>query len=68
MRFPYREPDGNREAQIMSRATAMQATAAKDESLGAIADMSKSVLRYAENHTRANDGKLQVANAVHGTT
>jgi hypothetical protein len=52
--------DGNREAQIMSRAGAMQATAAKDESLGAIADMSKSVLRYAENHTRANDGKLQL--------
>jgi len=52
--------DGNREAQIMSRATAMQATAAKDESLGAVADMSKSVLRYAENHTRANEGKLQL--------
>jgi hypothetical protein len=52
--------DGNREAQIMSRAGAMQATAAKDESLGAIADMSKSVLRCAENHTRANDGKLQL--------
>ena len=52
--------DGNREAQIMSRATAMQATAAKDESLGTITDMSKSVLRYAENHTRANDGKLQL--------
>jgi len=52
--------DGNREAQIMSRATAMQATAAKDESLATIADISKSVLRYAENHTRANDGKLQL--------
>jgi hypothetical protein len=52
--------DSNREAQIMSRAGAMQATSAKDESLGAIADMSKSVLRYAENHTRANDGKLQL--------
>jgi len=51
--------DGNREAQIMSRAAAMQATAAKDESLAAIADMSKSVLRYAENHTRANDSKLK---------
>jgi len=52
--------DGNREAQIMSRAAAMQATAAKDESLTAIADMSKSVLRYAENHTRGADGKLQL--------
>ena len=54
------EHDGNREAQIMSRAAATQATAAKDESLAAIADMSKSVLRYAENHTRANDAKLQL--------
>jgi len=52
--------DGNREAQIMSRAAALEATAAKDESLGVIADMSKSVLRYAENHTRANDAKLQL--------
>ena len=52
--------DGNREAQIMSRAAAMQATAAKDESLETITDMSKSVLRYAENHTRGNDGKLQL--------
>ena len=52
--------DGNREAQIMSRAAAMEATAAKDESLGVIADMSKSVLRYAENHTRTNDAKLQL--------
>lgn len=52
--------DGNREADIMSRAAAMQATAAKDESLAAIADMSKSVLRYAENHTRGADAKLQL--------
>jgi hypothetical protein len=52
--------DGNREAQIMSRAAATQATSAKDESLTAIADMSKSVLRYAENHTRADDAKLQL--------
>ena len=56
----FEEHDGNREAQIMSRAAAMQATAAKDESLGSITDMSKSVLRYAENHTRANEGKLQL--------
>lgn len=52
--------DDNREAQILSRAAATQATAAKDESLAAITDMSKSVLRYAENHTRRNDGKLQL--------
>jgi hypothetical protein len=52
--------DGNREAQFMSRAAAMQATAAKDESLGVIADMSKSVLRYAENHTRCNDSTLRL--------
>jgi hypothetical protein len=52
--------DDNRDAQIMSRATAMRATAAKDESLEAIADMSKSVLRYAENHTRGEDGKLKL--------
>lgn len=56
----FGEHDTNREAQIMSRATAMQATAAKDESLGTIADMAKSVLRYAENHTRGEDGKLQL--------
>jgi hypothetical protein len=54
------EHDGNREAQIMSRAAALQATSAKDESLATITDMSRSVLRYAENHTRANDGKLQL--------
>ena len=52
--------DGNREAHILGRAAALQATAAKDESLAAITDMSKSVLRYAENHTRGNDGKLQL--------
>jgi hypothetical protein len=52
--------DDNREAQRMSRAAAMQATAAKGESLETIADMSKSVLRYAENHTRGDDGTLRL--------
>jgi hypothetical protein len=52
--------DGNREAQIMSRANAMQATGAKDESLGTIGDMTKSVIRYAENTTRGEDAKLQL--------
>ena len=54
------EHDGNREAAIQARATAAQSTADKDGSLAKIQDMSKSVIRYAENHSRSDDGQLQL--------
>ena len=54
------EHDGNREAAIQARATAAQSTADKDGSLAKIQDMSKSVIRYAENHSRGDDGQLQL--------
>lgn len=56
----FAQHDGNREAQIIARASSMQTTAAKDESLGTIGDMAKSVIRYAENTTRGDDAKLQL--------
>jgi len=52
--------DANREAAIQARAAAAQSTAEKDGSLTKIQDMSKAVIRYAENHTRGDDGKLQL--------
>jgi hypothetical protein len=54
------EHDGNREAAILARASAAQSTDAKERSLARVDDMSKSVIRYAENHTRGDDGKLQL--------
>jgi len=54
------EHDGNREAAIEARAAAAQSTVAKDGSLAKIQDLSKAVIRYAENHTRGDDGKLQL--------
>jgi hypothetical protein len=54
------EHDGNREAAIQARAAAALSTAAKDASLAKIEDLSKSVIRYGENHTRGDDGKLQL--------
>jgi len=54
------EHDGNREAAIRARASAAQSTDAKDQSLARIQDMSKSVIRYAENLTRGDDGQLQL--------
>jgi hypothetical protein len=56
----FAEHDVNREAQIRSRAATAQSTDAKDGSLSHIQDMSKSVIRYAENHTQGDDGKLQL--------
>lgn len=56
----FAEHDGNREAQILARASLAQGTATKGGSLEKIADMSKSVLRYGENLTRGDDGKLQL--------
>lgn len=52
--------DANREAARDARAAAAQSTADKEGSLAQIQDMSKSVIRYAENHTRGDDGKLQL--------
>lgn len=52
--------DDHREAQIVTRASSLQATATKDESLGTIGDMAKSVIRYAENVHRGDDAKLQL--------
>lgn len=52
--------DANREAAIEARAAAVQSTADKEGSLAQIQDMSKSVIRYAENQTRGDDGKLQL--------
>jgi len=54
------EHDANREAAIQARAQAAQSTATKDGSLAKIQDMSKVLIRYAENHTRGDDGKLQL--------
>ncbi len=54
------EHDGNREAAILARAVAMQGTDTKERSLANVEDMSKSIIRYAENHTRGDDGKLQL--------
>ena len=54
------EHDGNREAAIQARAAAAQSTDAKDASLAKIQDLSKAVIRYGENHTRGDDGKLQL--------
>lgn len=54
------EHDGKREAAILARASAVQRTEAKERSLAKVQDMSKSVIRYAENHTRGDDGKLQL--------
>ena len=52
--------DANREEAIRARAASVQSTVTKDESLRTVEDMTKSVLRYAENHTRGEDGKLQL--------
>lgn len=52
--------DRNRERTIVTRASAAQSTETKDRSLAKIQDMSKSVIRYAENSTRGDDGKLQL--------
>jgi hypothetical protein len=52
--------DVNREAHIRAEATAVQGTVAKRESQRTIEDMAKANLRYAENHTRGDDGKLQL--------
>ena len=54
------EHDANREAAIQARASAVQSTETKDQSLTRVQDMAKSVIRYAENHTRGDDGKLQL--------
>jgi hypothetical protein len=54
------EHDDNREAAIRARAAAAQSAAAKDGSLAKIQDLSKAVIRYGENHTRGDDGKLQL--------
>jgi len=54
------EHDGNREAAIQAHAAAAQSTAAKDASLTKIQDLSKAVIRYGENHTRGDDGMLQL--------
>ena len=54
------EHDANREAKIRAYATAAQSTDAKEQSQRKVEDMSKSVIRYAENHTRSDDGKLQL--------
>lgn len=52
--------DSRREATIAARASAVQSTAAKDAAFVAVQDMAKSVLRYAENHTRGDDTRLQL--------
>jgi hypothetical protein len=54
------EHDGNREANILAKAAAVQSTDAKERSLTKVVDMSRSVIRYAENQTRGDDGKLQL--------
>ncbi len=54
------EHDGNREGAILARAEAVQSTDMKERSLAKVEDMSKSSIRYAENHTRGDDGKLQL--------
>lgn len=52
--------DASREAAIIARASAEQTTEAKRESLSKVRDMSRSVIRYAENHANGNDAVLQL--------
>lgn len=52
--------DDKREAAILASASAVQSTVAKNESLRQVEDMAKTTIRYAENHTRGDDGKLQL--------
>jgi hypothetical protein len=54
------EYDSRREAATAARASAVQSTIAKQSSFSTVLDMAKCVLRYAENHTRGDDGKLQL--------
>ena len=54
------EHDGNRDVAIRARASAAQSTDAKEKSLSKVEDMAKPVIRYAENHTRGDDGRLQL--------
>ncbi len=49
-----------REAAIVGAAAAAQGTAAKDDALQGLMDLMKADLRYAENVTRFDDGKLQL--------
>ena len=54
------EHDGRREAAIQARGSAVQRTEEKEQSLSRVQDMAKSVIRYAENRTHGDDGKLQL--------
>ncbi|HWP38186.1 MAG TPA: fibronectin type III domain-containing protein [Gemmatimonadales bacterium] len=56
----FAEHDSAREVSIQTRAAAAQSTEAKQKSLSKVEDMSKSVIRYAENVTGGDDGKLQL--------
>jgi hypothetical protein len=49
-----------REAAVAGSAAASQGTAAKDEALQGLTDLMKAALRYAENTTRYDDGKLKL--------
>ena len=52
--------DANREAHIVAHATAARSTVAKGASLATVEAMSTSTIRFAENITRGDDGKLQL--------
>lgn len=54
------EYNAAREAAIQASANAQQGTAAKNQALTALVDKLKMNLRYAENITRKDDGKLQL--------
>lgn len=49
-----------RETAIVGSAAAAQGTAAKDDAMQSLVDLMKADLRYAENVTRFDDGKLQL--------
>lgn len=54
------EHEGRRESFIAAHASAGQSTDAKDETQSKIQDMSKTVIRYAENITGGDHDKLQL--------
>ena len=49
-----------REAAVVGAAAAAQGTAAKDEALQTLVDLMKANIRYAENRTKFDDGKLRL--------